>query len=80
MLPEGVIARPLEQVEKDHPGLEAGSYPFVRDGRFGSSLVLRSTDPKQLDHAVAALKAAIIDLGGTPFEESEQSRAGGDSA
>ena len=69
MLPEGVIATPLEKVEKDHPGLEAGSYPFVRDGRFGSSLVLRSTDAGLLESAAKQLKAAIIELGGTPVEE-----------
>ena len=56
-------------MEKDHPGLEAGSYPFVRDGRFGSSLVLRSTDAELLDRAKEQLKAAIIELGGTPVEE-----------
>ncbi|MDF1721183.1 MAG: molybdopterin-binding protein [Minwuia sp.] len=69
MLPEGIIAAPLEQVEKNHPGLEAGSYPFVRDGRFGSSLVMRSTDAAQLESAVQALSAEIITLGGTPVEE-----------
>ncbi|MEC9346576.1 MAG: competence/damage-inducible protein A [Pseudomonadota bacterium] len=69
-LPEGVIAAPLEQVEKAHPGLEAGSYPFYRDGRFGSSLVLRSTDPAQLDQAIEMLKARIVELGGTPVEDA----------
>ena len=67
-LPEGVIAGPLAKIEKDHPGIEAGSYPFQRDGRFGSSLVLRSTDPELLDRATDALKAMIVELGGDPVE------------
>lgn len=67
-LPEGIIAQPLEKIEKDHPGLEAGSYPFQREGRFGSTLVLRSTDKALLDRATDALKAVIIDLGGEPKE------------
>lgn len=67
-LPEGIIAQPLEKIEKDFPGIEAGSYPFQRDGRFGSSLVLRSTDEALLAKATDALKAVIIELGGDPVE------------
>ncbi|WP_417516695.1 competence/damage-inducible protein A [Minwuia sp.] len=67
-LPEGIIATPLQKIETDFPGIEAGSYPFQRDGRFGSSLVLRSTDAELLDRATQALKAVIIELGGDPIE------------
>ena len=67
-LPEGVIATPLKTIEDDHPGIEAGSYPFQRDGRFGATLVLRSTDKDLLDRATDALKAVITDLGGEPME------------
>ncbi|PJK31478.1 competence/damage-inducible protein A [Minwuia thermotolerans] len=67
-LPEGVIAAPLAEIEKAHPGIEAGSYPFQRDGRFGSSLVLRSTDAALLDRATDALKSMIVELGGEPME------------
>lgn len=67
-LAEGVIAEPLAKLEADHPGMEAGSYPFHRDGRYGASLVLRSTDAAQLEHAVGQLTQALLDLGGDPTE------------
>ena len=67
-LPEGIIAQPLEKIEKDFPGIEAGSYPFQRDGKFGSQLVLRSTDADLLGRATDALKAVIVELGGEPIE------------
>jgi len=67
-LPEGIIAQPLEKIEKNFPGIEAGSYPFQRDGKFGSQLVLRSTDADLLDRATDALKAVIVELGGEPIE------------
>lgn len=53
--PEGDIAAPLTAVQARHPAVEIGSYPFMRAGAFGTSLVLRSADE-------AALSAAASDL------------------
>ena len=53
--PEGEIAQPLAEIQARHPAVEIGSYPFMRQDRFGASLVLRSADG-------AALAAAWEDL------------------
>ncbi len=39
-----------------------GSYPFYRDGRFGTSLVLRAADENKLDSAAGELAALANDL------------------
>ena len=41
---EGTIAEGLGEIQDAHPTVEIGSYPFFRSGKFGSSLVMRSTD------------------------------------
>jgi len=56
---EGVIAAPLEQVAKAHPGMALGSYPFFSEGRYGANLVLRGRDPAELDATVAELVEAL---------------------
>jgi hypothetical protein len=46
-----------------------GSYPFYRAGRFGTSLVLRGTDPASLERAHGELVALVRALGGEPVPE-----------
>ena len=60
--PEGEIAGPLRRVAETHPSVAIGSYPFVRDGRFGSNLVARSEDPAALAAAFADLQALAREL------------------
>lgn len=55
--PEGEVAAPLAAIQARHPDVEIGSYPFMRQDRFGTSLVLRSADRDGLDAAVADLLA-----------------------
>ncbi len=52
---EGDIAAPLGAVARDFPDLSLGSYPFQQNGAFGTSVVLRGTDPARLDAALARL-------------------------
>lgn len=52
---EGDLAAPLGQFAAEHPELSVGSYPFIKDGRHGSNIVLRGTDAAALDAALAAL-------------------------
>lgn len=60
MRPEGEIAEPLGNNQKEFPEVSMGSYPFTRDSRtFGTNLVLRSTDPERLALALAGLKAKL---------------------
>ena len=53
---EGDVAAPLAQVARDFPELSVGSYPFQRDGRHGTNLVVRGRDPKRVSAAMAKLQ------------------------
>lgn len=66
LLGEGDIAARLAALQARYPALEIGSYPFVRDGAFGTTLVLRGTDEGALARADAELRAALRELGGEP--------------
>jgi molybdenum cofactor synthesis domain-containing protein len=68
---ESAIAEPLSAMQDRFPEVEIGSYPFVRSGRFGVSLVLRSTDSTTLGAAVAAVAAMLRALGIEPIPEDE---------
>jgi molybdenum cofactor synthesis domain-containing protein len=69
-LPEGAVAKDLGQLQARSPGIDIGSYPFVREGRFGTTLVLRGTDREGLDRAAAELVLLLRGLGGEPVEEN----------
>ncbi|GLK80559.1 molybdenum cofactor biosynthesis protein [Methylopila turkensis] len=55
---EGDIATPLAAVQKAHPGVAIGSYPFMDDQGFNTNVVLRSRDAE----ALAAAKAAVDEM------------------
>ena len=42
--PESDVADLLRETEAAHPGVSIGSYPFFKDGRYGSNFVIRSED------------------------------------
>ena len=46
---ESEIAKSLEIVQNRFKKVEIGSYPFFRLGKIGVSLVIRSTEKKQID-------------------------------
>jgi vacuolar-type H+-ATPase catalytic subunit A/Vma1 len=48
--------------------VEIGSYPYFRDGRFGVSLVARSTDRSALAAVIDEISEMIRSLGGEPTE------------
>ncbi len=52
---EGDIAAPLSALADQFPELTFGSYPFQQDGVYGCNLVIRGTDPAQLDQAMTQL-------------------------
>lgn len=66
LLGEGDVAARLEALQERYPALEIGSYPFVRDGAFGTTLVLRGTDEDEIARAADELCNALRDLGGEP--------------
>jgi molybdenum cofactor synthesis domain-containing protein len=55
--PEGEVAGPLAEIQARHPDVEIGSYPFMRQDRFGTSLVFRSADRGRIDAAAGELLA-----------------------
>ena len=54
---EGDIAGPLAAFAREFPDLSVGSYPFQKDGIYGSNIVVRGSDPVMLDRAMAELEA-----------------------
>jgi hypothetical protein len=62
---EGVIAAGLGAVQHRHPTADIGSYPYYDGpGGHGVTLVIRSTDPADLDSAGDQIMALIAELGG----------------
>ena len=66
LLGEGDVAARLEGLQERYPALEIGSYPFVRDGSFGTTLVLRGTDEAEIERAAGELRTILRELGGEP--------------
>lgn len=52
---EGDIAGPLAALAADFPDLSIGSYPFQREGRYGSNIVVRGAVAGSVGQAVDAL-------------------------
>jgi molybdenum cofactor synthesis domain-containing protein len=63
---ESQIASPLREIQARHPELDLGSYPFFRQDRYGTTLVIRGTDEAALDAMLEEVKAAIVAAGETP--------------
>ena len=65
-MPEGKIAAGLSALQKDHPEVAIGSYPFYREGAanpFGAQLVIRGRDADAVARVVAALERMLGELG-----------------
>ncbi|WP_370254897.1 competence/damage-inducible protein A [Nioella sp.] len=52
---EGEIAGPLTRLAEAHPDVSIGSYPFIRNGVYGSNIVVRGTDGPQIDAVITEL-------------------------
>jgi molybdenum cofactor synthesis domain-containing protein len=61
--PEGEIAGLFGELQQRYPDVPMGSYPFYRDGKPGTHLVLRSIDPDRLAKAENELKMALAARG-----------------
>ena len=65
-LGESQIARALGEIQQRFPTVDLGSYPFFRQDRYGTSLVMRGTSEAELDAMLEAVNAAIVEAGETP--------------
>ena len=54
--PESNVAQALTDLQKKYNDVEIGSYPFSKDNRFGTTLVMRSSDEKRLHQCDEELK------------------------
>ena len=61
--PEGEIADMFAALQKRYPDVPMGSYPFQRDGKPGTQLVLRCTEATRLAEAETDLKAQLAARG-----------------
>ncbi len=70
-IPEGVMAEHLRGLQDKYTDIEIGSYPFVRDGKLGVSVVLRGAEGGRLDAAAEDLRTLIRSLGAEPVEDGK---------
>ena len=52
---EGDIAGPLGTLAEANPEVSIGSYPFQKEGKYGSNLVIRSQDGAAAERVMAEL-------------------------
>jgi len=67
-LAESQVARRLGEIQDAYPHIDLGSYPFHREERYGTTLVMRGTDEAALDVMLDAVSRMIIELGGDPVD------------
>ncbi len=65
-LGESQVAKGLRDIQDRYPGVDIGSYPFMRKDRYGTTLVMRGTRAESLDAALEEVKGLIVAAGETP--------------
>ena len=70
--PEGAVAASLREIQDKAPDTEIGSYPFARDGRFGTVIVTRGTDRARVLAVSAEVVAMAQSLGADCVDEGLQ--------
>ena len=64
--PESDVADLLKATQDAHPGVTIGSYPFFKDGRYGSNFVVRSRDGELAERCAGALCDGLREAGFEP--------------
>lgn len=67
---ESAVAAELAAIQARYPDVAIGSYPFARGERFGTSIVLRGTDPARLASGAAEVRALFAALGAEAIDEA----------
>ena len=65
-LGESQISSQLGEIQSNFTQLDIGSYPFFRDDRYGTTLVIRGIDSKMIEAAAQSIMQAVRDSGETP--------------
>jgi molybdenum cofactor synthesis domain-containing protein len=66
-IPEVRIAAALMAIQKDHPAVSIGSYPFYREDGAGAQFVTRGRDVDEVEAAAKAIESAILAEGISPL-------------
>jgi molybdenum cofactor synthesis domain-containing protein len=66
--PESDVADMLRETEAAHPGVAIGSYPFMKDGRYGANFVIRSEDGELARQTSEDLSQRLAEAGFEPVE------------
>ncbi len=53
--PESQMAGVLAEIQESHEGTSLGSYPFFREGKIGTQIVIRSADQGLIEAALSSL-------------------------
>ncbi len=69
-IPEGTIAKVLAEIQGDFPATDIGSYPFLREGKLGTTLVVRGENPDDVNQAAERIRLAIIEGGKDVIEDT----------
>jgi len=56
---ESFFAEKLTKIQDRFTGLDIGSYPFSRDGKYGATIVIRSADKNKLDVCEKEIQSLI---------------------
>jgi molybdenum cofactor synthesis domain-containing protein len=65
-LPESQIARRLGEIQALFPHIDLGSYPFQKEDRYGTTLVMRGSEAADLQAMLALVRQMIVDEGAVP--------------
>ena len=65
-LGESQIAPAFAAVQQRYPDFDLGSYPFFRNEKYGTNLVIRGVDKDRMRAALEEVKAVIVATGGVP--------------
>ncbi len=57
---EGEIAVELKKIASDHESVSIGSYPYNNKGNFGTNIVVRGINNKELDRVAEKLKSKLL--------------------
>ena len=61
-MPESYVAAELSKMQNNYPEVEIGSYPFNKEGQFGTSLVMRSANLDTLERCASDVAEMVKKL------------------
>jgi molybdenum cofactor synthesis domain-containing protein len=67
-LPESRIAEGLGRIAARYAAVQIGSYPFYKEKKYGTSLVVRGTDERLLKQVAGEIAQLVRELGADPIK------------